>query len=439
MEEAIVLYSTPEHLNSLTCLALFIAKHYPSISVVLLCTAAAPPLPAAPSLTFRRLPAPSLPPKTTYNPLELFFEAPRLNNPNFRQALAEISRKSNIRAIVLDFFCAYAFEVGESLSIPTYFCNTTGAFGLCALLYWPTVHEITGGELGDAVEIPGCPVIPSADLPDMMRFPQSLSYKHMIDTAINIQKSAGVIINTLYALELRALEALENNLCTPNLQTPPVYTMGPLIDVDSVEKNDAAECLRWLDSQPSKSVILLCFGRRGEFSAEQLREMAVGLENSGHGFIWAVRNPDLEAVLPEGFLERTGGRGLVLKSWAPQTEVLRHGAVGGFVTHCGQSSMLEAVWFGVPMICWPLYAEQKMNRVFMVEEMKVALAVEVGPEGFVAAAELEERVRELMESRRGKEIRRRVADFKVSAEAAVREGGSAVVALGKFMAAVTRV
>ncbi|KAL1565534.1 chalcone 4'-O-glucosyltransferase-like [Salvia divinorum] len=442
MEETIVLYSTPEHLNSLTCLALFIAKHHPSTSVVVLSTAAA----AVPSITFLRLPSPALPPDANFTPVELFFETPRLNNPNFRQALAQISLKSNIRAVVLDFFCNYAFEICESLGIPVYFCNTTGAFGVCALIYWPQFHEKTGGNLGDSVEIPGCPVILAADLPEMLHFPQSLSYKHLMDTAISIQKSAGVIVNTFHALEVRALEALRNNLCTPNSRGPPIYAIGPLIDVDGGVRvrNDAVECLRWLDSQPSKSVIFLCFGRRGAFSGEQLREIAAGLENSGYRFVWAVRRisgaeePDVEAVLPEGFVERTGGRGLVLKSWAPQTAVLSHNSVGGFVTHCGQSSVLEAVSFGVPMICWPMYAEQRMNRVFMVEEMKVAVAVEAGPEGYVAAGELEERVRELMESRKGEEIGRRVAELKAAAAAAVLEGGSSVVALDEFMAAVTR-
>nr|WLK78570.1 UDP-glycosyltransferases [Salvia plebeia] len=446
MENAIVLYAAPDHLNSFTCLAKFIAKRHPSISIVLLCTAAAPPILAAPSITFRLLPTPTLPPNTTYDTLELYFETPRLNNPNFRQALAEISRKSNIRAIVLDFFCHYAFEVCESSNIPTYYFITIGAFGVCTLLYWPTIHENTGGKLGDAVEIPGCPVIPSADLPEMLHFPQKLSYKHLIDAAISIEKSAGIIVNTFYALELRALEALTNNLCTPNSRIPPVYTMGPLIDVDNGKKNDAVECLRWLDSQPSKSVVFLCFGRRGAFSAEQLREMAVGLENSGYRFLWAVRNPpgkaaeepDLEALLPEGFLERTRERGLVLKSWAPQMDVLSHDSVGVFVTHCGQSSLLEAVSFGVPMISWPLYAEQKMNRIFMVEEMRVALPVEAAEGGFVTAAELEKRLRELMESTRGKEIRRIVAELKVAAAAATREGGSSLLALDKFMTAVTQ-
>ncbi|PIN10383.1 Chalcone 4'-O-glucosyltransferase [Handroanthus impetiginosus] len=174
--------------------------------------------------------------------------------------------------------------------------------------------------------------------------------------------------------------------------------------------------------------------------------MALGLENSGSRFLWVVRcssaaaagEPELEAVLPEGFLERTKERGLVLMSWAPQMEVLSHGAVGGFVTHCGQSSVFEALSFGVPMIAWPLYAEQKFSRVAIVEEMKVALPLEMTADGFVTAAELEKRVRELMESKRGREIRRRVTEMKYSMAAAVGKGGSSIVSLEKFMETVIR-
>nr|POE81235.1 isoform 3 of udp-glycosyltransferase 88a1 [Quercus suber] len=95
------------------------------------------------------------------------------------------------------------------------------------------------------------------------------------------------------------------------------------------------ECLSWLDSQPSQSVVFLCFGSLGLFSIEQLKEIALGLEKSDQRFLWVARNPpsekhglvvsaqpdpDLDSLLPEGFLVRTKERGLVVKSWAPQLE-----------------------------------------------------------------------------------------------------------------------
>ena len=79
------------------------------------------------------------------------------------------------------------------------------------------------------------------------------------------------------------------------------------------------------------------------------------------------------------------------------------------------------------MVAWPLYAEQKLNRVLMVQEMKVALGVKEEKDGFVSSTELEERVRELMESDAGKDIRQRVFKMKLSAVEALGEGGTSHV------------
>lgn len=97
--------------------------------------------------------------------------------------------------------------------------------------------------------------------------------------------------------------------------------------------------------------------------------------------------------------------------------------------------MLEAVSWGVPMVSWPLYAEQRLNRVVMVEEMKVALALKENEDGFVRASELEERVRELMDSERGrgKEVRERVLSARYDAVAALSDGGSSRVELNDLV------
>lgn len=263
-------------------------------------------------------------------------------------------------------------------------------------------------------------------------------------------KSNGILINTFESLELRAVKAISDGHCLPNEPTPPIFCVGPLIS-RSYNQNggDEHECLRWLNSQPSQSVVFLSFGSIGRFSSEQLKEMAVGLENSGHRFLWVVRSPPTEdksestsaesesklgELLPSGFLARTNGRGFVVKSWAPQVAVLSHDAVGGLVTHCGWNSILESVSAGKPMIAWPLYAEQRMNRVFLVEEFKLALAVNESDDGFVTATELEDRVRQLMDSERGQEVRESVLTRRDEAVAAMREGGSSRLALDKLAA-----
>jgi hypothetical protein len=188
--------------------------------------------------------------------------------------------------------------------------------------------------------------------------------------------------------------------------------------------------------------MFLCFGSLGTFSAAQLQEMARGLESFGHRFLWAVRSPpeepiqfpepDLERLLPAGFLERTRNRGMVVKNWAPQSEVVQHEAVAAFVTHCGWSSTLEAIMSGLPMICWPMYAKQRMNKLFMVEEMKIAVDVE-GYEEFVKAVEVEAKVRLVMDTDQGKMLRERLAIVKEKALEVIHEGGSSEVAFAKFL------
>lgn len=177
----------------------------------------------------------------------------------------------------------------------------------------------------------------------------------------------------------------------------------------------------------------------GVFPKEQLKEMAIGLESSGRRFLWVVRSPldhsdsDLDSLLPDGFLERTKEQGLVLKSWAPQVTVLNHGSVGGFLTHCGWNSALESIAAGVPMIAWPLYAEQRLTRLLLVKEIKVAVAMNASEEGLVTAAEVEERVRELMDSEVGKLVRERTLAMKAAAKAALSPGGSSQVAVARLV------
>jgi hypothetical protein len=219
------------------------------------------------------------------------------------------------------------------------------------------------------------------------------------------------------------------------------------------EEAERPECLAWLDAQPKRSVVFLCWGSKGSVSEEQIKETAAGLEKSGQRFLWVVRTPagsddpkryleqrpepDLDALLPEGFLERTKGRGFVVKSWAPQLDVLRHPATGAFVTHCGWNSTLEAIVAGVPMLCWPLGAEQKMNKVLMVDDdMGIGVELEGYNAGFVKAEEIEAKVKLVLESGDGRAVRERAADLKKEADAAMEDGGSSRVAFLQFLSDV---
>ncbi|KAK2983595.1 hypothetical protein RJ640_023129 [Escallonia rubra] len=450
------------HLVSMVELGKLILNHQPSISIIILFTSSpydtgktAPYISrvaaTTPSITFHNLPTVTLPPNSSYGTVDQLLGLPRLNNPNVHQALQTISQTSSLKAFFIDFFCDAAFEVSTSLGIPTYYFYTSGASGLSAFLYLTTLDKTTTGsikDLKDYIEFPGTPPIFPTDLAEPLFDRHSTAYKRFIDTAAHMAKSSGIIANTFESLEPRAIKAISEGLCVPDAPTPPVYYVGPLI-ASNDQASDEQGCLSWLSSQPSQSVVFLCFGSMGLFKAEQLTEMAVGLENSGHRFLWVVRSPpptddqakhpsalpepNLDTLLPKGFLDRTRNRGLVVKSWAPQLAVLNHDSVGGFVTHCGWNSTLEAVCAGVPMIAWPLYAEQRMNRIFLVEEIKVALPLDESEDRFVSAAELEKRVRELMDSSSGKAVRERVREMRDGARAATQPNGSSRIALAELL------
>ncbi|PSS04403.1 Anthocyanidin 5,3-O-glucosyltransferase [Actinidia chinensis var. chinensis] len=467
--EAIVLYPSPGigHLISMVELGKLILSHHPSFSIIILNTT--PPFntgstapyirhisATTPFITFHHLPAISIPlDPDSYPSMEaITFELLRLNTPNVRHALHSISLTTTIAAFIIDMFCTPALPIGAQLKIPTYYFFTSGAGCLAYFLYLPTIHRNTTKgfkDLNTLLEIPCLPPIPSSDVPKPMLVRTSREYECFIEFFSQMPNSEGIIVNTFESLESKALKAISDGLCLPDRRTPPIFCIGPLIASDDHRgggDGNVHECLTWLDSQPSQSVVFLCFGSLGLFSAEQLKEVAVGLERSGQRFLWVVRSPptedkskiffatpdpDLDSLLPDGFLGRIKGRGFVVKSWAPQVEVLKHESVGGFVTHCGWNSVLEAVCAGVPMVAWPLYAEQRLNRVLLVEEMKLALAMNESEDEFVTAIEVEKRIKELMESKEGKMIRDRAKAAGDNARAAMSEGGSSLAAVGKLV------
>ncbi|KAF2309505.1 hypothetical protein GH714_003407 [Hevea brasiliensis] len=49
--------------------------------------------------------------------------------------------------------------------------------------------------------------------------------------------------------------------------------------------------MQWLDDQPPLSVVFLCFGSKGSFRENQVKEIACALEHSGYRFLWSIRRP----------------------------------------------------------------------------------------------------------------------------------------------------
>ena len=240
---------------------------------------------------------------------------------------------------------------------------------------------------------------------------------HQVERA---EEADAVIINTMDELEQPALDAMRAII-------PAIYTIGPLSSLteqivgplDTVSSGLWKEdhtCLRWLDGKKPRSVVYVSFGSVTVMSNHELVEFAWGLANSGHDFLWIVR-PDIvkseaAAALPPEFLEATKDRGR-LASWCDQEAVLRHDAVCVFLTHSGWNSTMEALCGGVPMLCWPFFAEQQTNCRYKCVEWGVAM--EIGDN--VRREAVEGKIREAVDGEKGREMKQRAEEWR---EVAVR-------------------
>jgi UDP-glucoronosyl and UDP-glucosyl transferase len=404
---------------------------------------------ANPNISFHVIP----PTQPEPDGFEAVFQKIQEANAPLSYLLRSMSETCSVRALVMDFFCTYALDIAQLLDIRPYFFYTSGAYDLALDIYFPTLDkslETSICEMGNALlHFPGLPPVPASHMPEPLHRRDNIVYKILVYHFERIVQSDGILVNTFESMEEKAVEALKAGLCLPGRCTPPIYCVGPLTTGGEKKvEEDRHESLLWLDMQPKNSVVFLSFGSMGSFQVHQLKEIAIGLEKSGHRFLWVVRSPsvtsplknldaqavpDFHRILPEGFIDRTKDRGMVVKQWAPQVEVLNHESLGAFVTHCGWNSILEATMAGVPMICWPMYAEQKLNKIFLVEEMKVAVEMRGYDKDIVAAEEVENKVKLIMDCEEGKLIRERTVAMKEKAVNALREGGSSHMALMKFL------
>ncbi|XP_048560544.1 hydroquinone glucosyltransferase-like [Triticum urartu] len=372
-------------------------------------------------------------------------ELTRRSLPNIRALVRSISNSTStapLAALVADFMCSTALPIAAELGVPGYLFVPSNLAHVALTRYVIEINEgVAPGEYRDLavpLELPGGVSLRHADLPDGYRSKHE-GYVQTVEWSRCHCLGDGVLVNTFYEMEPATVEAFKQ-LAVPEQGSgafffPPVFPVGPSVRRPDRHEPTAGEfspCLEWLDRQPAGSVVYVAFGSRGALSVEQTAELAAGLETSGQRFLWVVRMPstaggdDPLAWLPEGFLARTSGRGLAVAAWAPQVRVLAHPATAAFVSHCGWNSTLESVGCGVPMLAWPLYAEQRMNALLLEQNLGMALRVPPSREDgrcLVTRHEIAKAVKELMEG--DQKVRRRAEDLqKAAARAWLPEGPS---------------
>nr|GEX31828.1 beta-D-glucosyl crocetin beta-1,6-glucosyltransferase-like [Tanacetum cinerariifolium] len=176
----------------------------------------------------------------------------------------------------------------------------------------------------------------------------------------SIKRSCGIIL-------IRSVSELEGKYIhyMSQISDNKVLPVGPLTPKED-NHDEHTHIFHWLDLKKESSVIYLCFGSEYYLSDNEIQDIACGLELSNESFIWVIRFPEgtktsLVQLLPSGFLER----GMVIEKWAPQAQILSHASIGGFVSHCGTSSVLESIRYGIPIIAMPMQYDQPYNARLM--------------------------------------------------------------------------
>ena len=103
-----------------------------------------------------------------------------------------------------------------------------------------------------------------------------------------------------------------------------------------------------------------------------------------------------------------------------QVDILAHGAVSAFLSHCGWNSVMESLSYGVPIIGWPLAADQFYNAKFLEDELGVCVEVPRGKSCGVGQEDIVEKIELVME---GGEIRRKTLEVRDIIKNGVKDEG----------------
>ncbi|XP_071905876.1 UDP-glucose flavonoid 3-O-glucosyltransferase 6-like [Coffea arabica] len=328
-------------------------------------------------------------------------------------------------------------DVVEAFDVPCYVFFTCGAASLGLMFHFETLEDEQTKEISDLVQVEMKLVIPSLtnNVPSSV-LPIFTTRKEIwrcwfLKATREYRRAKGILVNTFADLEPHAINSFLMEYSYGTSRLPSIFPIGPVLNTSQIQTqstNDHSEMMEWMDIQPEKSVVFLCFGSMGVLSwIKQLPakngEFAGEFENHG-------------LALPEGFLDRTALIGKVV-GWIPQMAILSHPTVGGFVPHCGSNSILEGIWCGVPIAAWPLFGKQQFNAFQLVKELGMAGEIssdfnEANKHQPLAKAEqIEKGIREVMDGEN--DARKKVKEFTKKCRQAMKEGCSSRVAFENLM------
>lgn len=338
------------------------------------------------------------------------------------------TEQERVPCFISDAALHFTQGVCDELKLPRLVLRTGGASSFLVFALFPLLREkgylpVQESRLEEPVV--DLPPLKVKDLPKFHTQDPEAFYKLVCRFVDECKASSGVIWNTFEELESSALTKLRQDFSIPIYPIGPFHKQFPKGSTSSTSLlTPDNSCMSWLDTQERSSVVYVSFGSIAAISEAEFLEIAWGLANSKQPFLWVIRpglihGSEWLEPLPSGFLDNLGGRGYIVK-WAPQEQVLSHPAVGAFWTHNGWNSTLESICEGVPMICMPCFADQKVNAKYASDVWKVGVQLQ----NKIERGEVEKIIKKLMVGDEANEIRENALNLKEKSSVCLKECGS---------------
>ncbi|ESW23302.1 hypothetical protein PHAVU_004G035300 [Phaseolus vulgaris] len=249
-------------------------------------------------------------------------------------------------------------------------------------------------------------------------------FQLLVNNIKSTQKTEWLLCNSAHELESAAFS-----------MAPEIIPIGPLLSCHQLGHSvgnfwtQDLTCLKWLDQQSPNSVIYVAFGSSIKFSPSQFQELCLALELSNRPFLWVVQPEESKTEYPEGFVERVVDRGRMV-GWSPQKKILSHPSVACFISHCGWNSTLESVSNGIPVLCWPYFADQFLNKSYFCDVWKVGVGLEPNGSGMITQGEITSKIQQILND---EQLKARARDFKEKVQICIGQGGMSNKNLDSFI------
>ncbi|KAJ9559768.1 hypothetical protein OSB04_004928 [Centaurea solstitialis] len=250
-----------------------------------------------------------------------FVESTEKLRPGFEETVRSLPPVS---CIIADGFFSWTQDAADALGVPRLVFYGTNMF--CIVVGYIIAKFKPHASVGSDDEPFPVPDFPRLKLtvndldfvpPVSEDDPKGPAYDFLSKQQQANARSHGMVVNNFYEVESEFIDYWNQNF------GPRAWCLGPFCIAKPPGPTLALEkpgWLQWLDEKllEKKQVIYVSFGTQAEVSAEQLSEMAVGLEKSNVGFLWVLKPKHIELIGGAGFEERVAGRGKVVTEWVDQ-------------------------------------------------------------------------------------------------------------------------